>query len=153
LLASVGLYGVLSYTVAQRTNEIGVRMALGATSKDILLSFCGRGLKLTLAGLAVGLVLAIIAARLMTTLFYGFRPDYVPIAAVVALVLAGVAACACLFRRAAHHVSIQWLLCVMNDLKFAFRQLLKNPGFTAVAVLTLALGIGANTAIFTSSMR
>jgi predicted permease len=96
LLASVGLYGVLAYAVAQRTNEIGVRMALGATSKDILLSFCGRGLKLTLAGLAIGLVLAIIAARLMTTLFYGFRPNYIPITAVVSLTLLVVAACACL---------------------------------------------------------
>src|SRR5204863_914106 len=76
LLASLGLYGVLSYAVTQRTNEIGVRMALGATPGDILLSFGGRGLKLTLTGLAVGLVLAIIATRLMTTLFYGFRPDY-----------------------------------------------------------------------------
>src|SRR5207244_3901042 len=44
--------------------------------------------------------------------------------------------------------SIRWRLSVMNDLRFAFRQLLKNPGFTAVAVLTLALGIGPNTAIF-----
>ena len=96
LLASVGLYGVLAYAVAQRTNEIGVRMALGATSKDILLSFCGRGLKLTLAGLAIGLVLAIIAARLMATLFYGFRPDYIPITAAVSLTLLVVAACACL---------------------------------------------------------
>jgi len=95
LLASIGLYGVLSYAVAQRTNEIGVRMALGATSKDILLSFCGRGLKLTLTGLAIGLVLAIVAARLMTTLFYGFRPDYFAITAVVSLTLFAVAACAC----------------------------------------------------------
>ena len=87
LLASLGLYGVLSYAVTQRTNEIGVRMALGATSSDILLSFGRRGLALTLAGLAIGLVLAVIAARLMTTLFYGFRPDYVPAVAAVSLVL------------------------------------------------------------------
>jgi putative ABC transport system permease protein len=102
LLASIGLYGVLSYTVAQRTNEIGVRMALGATSKDILLSFGGRGMKLTLAGLALGLVLALLAVRLMTTILYGFRPDYVPIIAVVSLTLLAVAGCACLIpaRRA-----------------------------------------------------
>src|SRR5436190_2306318 len=92
LLASLGLYGVLSYAVTQRTNEIGVRMALGATSNDILLFFGRGGLKLTLAGLAVGLVLAVITARLMTTLFYGFQPDFLPAVAAVSLVLLAVAA-------------------------------------------------------------
>jgi putative ABC transport system permease protein len=95
LLASLGLYGVLSYAVTQRTNEIGVRMALGATSSDILLAFGRRGLKLTLAGLALGLVLSVIAARLMTALFYGFRPGYIPAIAVVSLILLAVAALAC----------------------------------------------------------
>src|SRR5262249_35111555 len=95
LLASLGLYGVLSYAVTQRTNEIGVRMALGATSSQILLSFGRRGLALTLAGLAIGLVLSAIASRLMTTLFYGFRPDYIPNVIVVSLILLGVAALAC----------------------------------------------------------
>jgi predicted permease len=96
LLASIGLYGVLSYAVTQRTNEIGIRMAVGATSRDILLSFGRRGLALTLAGLAIGLVLAILVARLMTTLFYGFRPDYIPAVAVASVVLLAVAAVACL---------------------------------------------------------
>src|SRR5262249_9045248 len=76
LLASLGLYGVLSYAVTRRINEIGVRMALGATPKDILISFSRRGLALTLAGLGIGLVLSAVAARFMTTLLYGFRPDY-----------------------------------------------------------------------------
>src|SRR5499427_9324992 len=95
LLASIGLYGVLSYAVTQRTNEIGVRIALGATSREILLSFGGRGLLLTLAGLAIGSILAVLAARLMTTLFYGFVPHYVPAAAAVSVILVSVAAIAC----------------------------------------------------------
>ena len=95
LLASVGLYGVLSYAVTQRTKEIGVRMALGATSGEILLSFGKRGLAVTLAGLAIGLGLAAIAARSMTNLLYGFRPDYGPIVTVVSLTLLAVAALAC----------------------------------------------------------
>jgi ABC-type lipoprotein release transport system permease subunit len=95
LLASLGIYGVLSYAVTQRTNEIGVRMALGATSGGILLSFGKRCLALTLAGLATGLVLAAIAARSMTSLLYGFRPDYGPTVLVVSLILLTVAALAC----------------------------------------------------------
>jgi predicted permease len=96
LLASIGLYGVLSYAVTQRTNEIGVRMALGATSREILVLFGGRGLLLTLAGLAIGSVLAVLAARLMTTLFYGFAPDYLRAVAAVSVILVSVATIACL---------------------------------------------------------
>ena len=103
-LASLGLYGVLSYAVTQRANEIGVRMALGATARDILLSFCRRGLALTIAGLGIGLVLSAIATRFITTLLYGFQPSYLPTAAVVSLILLAVAALACFVpaRRAAN---------------------------------------------------
>jgi predicted permease len=96
LLASLGLYGVLSYAVTQRTNEIGVRVALGATSRDILLSFGGRALTLTLVGLGMGAALAALAARSMTALFYGFRPEYLPAVTIVSLILLAVAALACL---------------------------------------------------------
>jgi predicted permease len=103
VLASIGLYGVLSYAVAQRTNEIGVRIALGATTRDILLSVGRRGMALTLAGLGGGLVLAALAARLLTVLLYGFRPDYLAIVGTVSLILLAVAALACFIpaRRAA----------------------------------------------------
>jgi predicted permease len=103
LLASLGIYGVLSYAVTQRTNEIGVRMALGATSSEIMRSFSARGLGVTLAGLAIGVVLAAIASRFMSTLLYGFRPDYLTTVAVVSVILVGVAALACAVpaRRAA----------------------------------------------------
>ena len=85
---------MLSYAVMQRTNEIGVRMALGATSGEILLSFGRRGLGLTLGGLAIGLVLAAIASRLLTTLLYGFRPDYSRLSPLASLILLTVAALA-----------------------------------------------------------
>jgi predicted permease len=103
LLASIGLYGVLSYAVSQRTNEIGLRMALGASSRDILLSFSRHGLILTVVGLAIGVAISVLAARTMTTLFYGFRPDFVAVTIVVSLILIAVAAFACLVpaRRAA----------------------------------------------------
>jgi ABC-type antimicrobial peptide transport system permease subunit len=70
-------------------------MALGAKPTEILLSFSRRGLALTLTGLVIGLVLAAIATRSMTSLFYGFRPDYVPTLGAVSLILLGVAALAC----------------------------------------------------------
>ena len=96
LLASVGLYGVLSCAVMQRTNEIGVRMALGATSSEILVAFSKRGLALTFAGLALGLALSAMAARAMTSLLYGFRPDYLPTVTAASLILLTVATLACL---------------------------------------------------------
>jgi predicted permease len=96
VLASLGIYGVLSYAVAQRTNEIGVRMALGATSGQIMRSFGRRGLGVSLTGLASGIVLATIASRSMSTLLYGFRPDYITTVTVVSGILVGVATLACL---------------------------------------------------------
>jgi predicted permease len=96
LLASIGLYGVLSYAVTQRTNEIGVRMALGATPGQILWSVSRRGLALTVAGLMIGLALTPLAARLLTTLLYGFQPHYATAFGIVSLVLLVVAALACL---------------------------------------------------------
>lgn len=95
LLASIGLYGVISYGVTQRTNEIGVRMALGATSRDILFSFGRRGLALTLAGLAMGLALSLGAVRLMTSLIYGFQPNHAIAGTVVSVILLAVAMVAC----------------------------------------------------------
>ena len=110
LLASLGIYGVLSYAVTQRTNEIGVRMALGATSGEILLSFGKRGLALTLTGLAIGLVLAGIAARSMTALLYGFRPDYVPtVTGGISHSAGGGSRWLVSFPRAARRASIRWL--------------------------------------------
>jgi putative ABC transport system permease protein len=71
LLATVGIYGVIAYFVAQHVPEMGVRIALGAETRDILLFVVGKGLKLALAGVIVGTVAALVATRLMTSAIYG----------------------------------------------------------------------------------
>jgi len=95
-LASLGIYGVLSYAVTQRTNEIGVRMALGATAGEILRSFTRQGLGLTVFGLVIGLAAGSMASRLLTTLLYGYRPGYFSTAAAVSIMLIVIATLACL---------------------------------------------------------
>jgi ABC-type antimicrobial peptide transport system permease subunit len=71
VLASIGLYGVISYSVRQRTREIGVRMAFGADEQNIVRLVVGRGIKLGLAGVAAGILAAFAATRTVSSLLYG----------------------------------------------------------------------------------
>ena len=96
VLAAVGLYGVVAYTVARRTHEIGIRVALGAQARDILRIVLGQGMALTLVGLAAGLVGAFALARLLSSLLYGISPGDPATYILVALLLAVVALLACL---------------------------------------------------------
>ena len=102
VLSGIGIYGVIAYSVAQRVNEIGIRMALGAQPRDVMRLVVGHGLFLLGIGVAIGIAGSLILTRALGTFLYGIRPtDPVTFASVV-LILAGVALLASYFpaRRA-----------------------------------------------------
>jgi putative ABC transport system permease protein len=112
-LACLGLYGVLSFAVVQRTREIGVRVALGAQPRDVLSLVIGMGLKLVLVGSFIGLAGALTATRLVSNLLYGVTPtDPVTLFSVVLLlVLVAVLASWLPARRAAKVDPMEALRC------------------------------------------
>jgi putative ABC transport system permease protein len=95
LLSAVGIYGVMSYTVSQRTHEIGIRMALGADRSSVLGRIGRLWLKLTGIGVVIGTALALVVARLISTFLFGVKPSDPLTYALVALGLAGIALLAC----------------------------------------------------------
>jgi ABC-type antimicrobial peptide transport system permease subunit len=102
LLAMIGIYGAIAYTVEQRTGEIGVRMALGAQTRDVLKLVVGQGMRPVAIGLAVGLVAAFALGRLLTSQLYQVSAHNPMLLTAVTLALAAVAVAACLIpaRRA-----------------------------------------------------
>jgi putative ABC transport system permease protein len=94
-LAAVGLYGVVAYTVSQRTQEIGVRMAIGAQPADVMRMVLGGGMKLSLIGLAIGLGAALMLGSLVTTMLFGVEPFDPASYGATAVVLLAVSLLAC----------------------------------------------------------
>jgi putative ABC transport system permease protein len=103
VMASVGIYGIMSYAVSQRTREIGIRMALGAAAGQVLRAVIRQGMTLTLVALIVGLAASWALTRLLSTLLFGVRPTDPSTFGAVAMLLALVALAACWLpaRRAA----------------------------------------------------
>jgi len=95
ILAGMGLYGLISFMTSQRTHEIGIRMAFGADSRDVLKLIIGEGMTLTLAGVAIGLLASLALTRLMESLLFGISATDPVTFVVIAFVLGGVPFLAC----------------------------------------------------------
>jgi putative ABC transport system permease protein len=89
-LAAIGIFGVISYSVSRRTNEIGIRVALGAQSGDVLKQVLAEGARRAMTGLVLGLVAAIVVTQLMSTLLFGVKPNDPLTFAAVSVILATV---------------------------------------------------------------
>jgi putative ABC transport system permease protein len=87
LLAALGLYGALAYSVAQRTRELGVRMALGAQRNDLLRMVVNNGMKLAVIGIGLGIAGGLLVARLIASLLFGVAPTDLPTFVGVGVVL------------------------------------------------------------------
>jgi len=111
LLASIGIYGAVAYSVEQRTGEIGVRMALGAQTRDVLRLIVNQGMRPVVIGLAIGIVSAFAIGRLLTSQLYEVSAHNPALLAASTVLLAAIALIACLVpaRRAAHVDPIQAL--------------------------------------------
>jgi putative ABC transport system permease protein len=103
VLSAIGIYGVISYFVGQRTQEVGIRMALGAQRGDVLWMILGQGARMALVGIAIGVVASLVLTRLMATMLYGVRAHDPVTFAGVALLVCAIVTLACYFpaRRAA----------------------------------------------------
>ena len=95
LLAAIGLYGVLAYTVTERTREIGIRTALGAQQRDVLSLVVGSGMRLALVGVGLGIAGALVLTRLMQRLLFEIKPTDPLTFVCVSMLLLGVALFAC----------------------------------------------------------